>query len=59
MRKNITREYLQHNKEGILDLIQHLTDVVRFADRKPDAPNADFYKDYLRMAQNSWYNIFM
>lgn len=59
MRKNISREYLQQNKERILDLIQHLADVVRFADRKPDAPNADFYKEYLRMAQNIWYILFM
>ena len=58
MRKNITREYLQHNREGIFDLIQFLTDVVRFADRNPDAPNADFYKDYLKLAQSTWYRLF-
>lgn len=59
MRTNISREYLRHNKEHILDLIQHLTDVVRYADRKPDAPNSDYYKSYLQMSFNIWYNLFM
>lgn len=59
MRKNITREYIQSNKEDILDLIQHLTDVVRYADRKPDAPNADFFLNYLELSRSLWYRLFM
>ena len=59
MRKNLTREYIQHNKEDILDLIQHLADVVRFADRNPDSPNADYFKSYLDMANSVWSRLFL
>ena len=58
MRK-ITREHIQHHKEDIIDLIQHLADVLRYSERKPDAPNANFFEDYLKFARSSWSRIFM
>lgn len=50
--------YIRAHKEDILDLIQYLCDVIRFADRKDIAPNKNLWGNYLKFAYSSWHRIF-
>ena len=50
--------YIRERKEDILDLIQNLCDVIRFADRKDNAPNKNFWGNYLKFAYSQWHRIF-